>query len=126
MARLGVRTLFNLGLFGTVLRLLGFGLQGGLWLVIAMQPLHMLTFGAFHCSSVTYVSRSFPAHLQGSAQGIYYALTIGLGSFLGSAIGGLILEKFGYVAMYVGFAGVAAVALVIGLLFVPPLENQAK
>ena len=125
MARIGVRNLFALGLLGTVVRLLGFGCQGGLWTVIAMQPLHMLTFGAFHCSSVTYVSRSFPNRLQGSAQGIYYAVTVGLGSFLGSAAGGVVLEHFGYVAMYLAFAAVAAAALVIAILFVPKLEKPA-
>jgi len=125
MARIGVRNLFVLGLLGTVARLLGFGYQGSLWTVIAMQPLHILTFGAFHCSSVTYVSRSFPTRLQGSAQGIYYAVTVGLGSFLGSAVGGVVLEHFGYVAMYLSFAAVAAVAVLITLLFVPKLEKPA-
>jgi len=125
MERIGVRNLFVLGLVGTVVRLLGFGCQGGLWTVIAMQPLHMLTFGAFHCSSVTYVSRSFPTRLQGSAQGIYYAVTVGLGSFLGSAVGGVVLERCGYVTMYVSFAAVAAVAVLITLLFVPKLEKPA-
>ncbi len=125
MARIGIRNLFVLGLLGTVVRLLGFGCQGSLWTVVAMQPLHMLTFGAFHCSSVTYVSRSFPNRLQGSAQGIYYAVTVGLGSFLGSAAGGVVLEHFGYVAMYLAFAAVAAAALVIAILFVPKLEKPA-
>ena len=125
MARIGVRNLFALGLLGTVVRLLGFGCQGGLWTVIAMQPLHMLTFGAFHCSSVTYVSRSFPNRLQGTAQGIYYAVTVGLGSFLGSAVGGIVLEHCGYVTMYLAFAAVAAAALLVAILFVPKLEKKA-
>jgi PPP family 3-phenylpropionic acid transporter len=124
MARIGVRNLFALGLLGTVVRLLGFGIPGSLWTVIAMQPLHMLTFGAFHCASVTYVSRSFPNRLQGSAQGICFAVTVGLGSFLGSAVGGVVLEHWGYVTLYLSFAALAAVAFLVCILFVPKLEKQ--
>ena len=45
MGRIGVKGLLTLGMLGIVVRLAGFGLRGGLWLVLLMQPLHMFTFG---------------------------------------------------------------------------------
>lgn len=122
MERIGVRTLFALALLGTVVRLLGFSYETNIWVVMAMQPLHALTFGAFHCATVTYVSSIFPAHLQGSAHTVYSALTVGLGGFLGSAVGGVILEHYGYRAMYGFAAAVALLGLCICMSLVPKLD----
>jgi PPP family 3-phenylpropionic acid transporter len=126
MARIGVRNLFALALLGTVLRLLGFSFESNLWVVVLMQPLHALTFGAFHCATVTYVSGIFPAHFQGSAQTIYSALTVGLGGLLGSSVNGVVLERFGYQAMY-GFASaVALLSLLICIILVPNLDARQR
>lgn len=126
MARIGVRNLFALALLGTVVRLLGFSYESSLWVVIVMQPLHALTFGAYHCATVTYVSSIFPAHFQGSAQTIYSALTVGLGGLLGSAVGGVILEHHGYQAMYSFAAAVALIGLMVCILLVPKLDDMRR
>ena len=86
---------------------------------MCLQPLHCLTFGAYHCATVTYVSRMFPAKFQGGAQGIYSAITVGLGGLVGSAVGGVVLDAFNYTVLYTAFSGVALLGLVICLLFVP-------
>ena len=117
--KIGLKSFFALGLLGCVLRLAGFSVESNIWVVLCLQPLHCLTFGAYHCSTVTYVSRMFPAKLQGGAQGIFSAITVGLGGLVGSAVGGMVLDAFNYTVLYTAFSGVALLGLVICLLFVP-------
>ncbi|MGI5923095.1 MAG: MFS transporter [Lentisphaeria bacterium] len=126
MARIGVRNLFALALLGTFFRLLGFSFESNLWVVMAMQPLHALTFGAYHCATVTYVSSIFPAHFQGSAQTIYSALTVGLGGLLGSAVCGVVLEHHGYQVMYSFAAAVALIGLAVCIFQVPKLDDMRR
>ena len=117
--KIGLKSFFALGLLGCVLRLAGFSVESNIWVVLCLQPLHCLTFGAYHCATVTYVSRMFPAKLQGGAQGIFSAITVGLGGLVGSAVGGVVLDAFNYTVLYTAFSGVALLGLVICLLFVP-------
>lgn len=113
MAKIGVKAFFTLAMLGTILRLLGFAVKSELWVVMALQTLHALTFGAYHCSTVTYISKTFPAKSQGSAQTIYSAFTVGLGGLLGSSAGGIVLQRFGYTAMYMSFSSIALAAFII-------------
>ncbi len=115
IAKFGVKTLYIMALIGTVCRLFGFAFDTSVVVVACLQPLHALTFGAYHCSTVTYVSRAFPAKFQGSAQAVYSALTVGLGGLVGSSISGIILRAYGYKAMYMTFSMVALAALIITL-----------
>ena len=121
MDRIGVRNLFALGILGCAARFIGFGIAPGLWMVIPLQTLHALTFGAYHCSSVTYVSRSVPQSLQSTAQTLFSAVTVGGGGMLGGAIGGLVARHFGFRALYTSFGAVAAATLILLMLTVPAL-----
>lgn len=118
MDRIGVRNLFALGLLGIAVRLAGFGLAPSLWVVVPLQFLHSLTFGAYHCSSVTYVSRIVPVRLQSTAQTLFSAVTFGLGSMIGGAVGGMVARHFGFRVLYGSFGALAAVALALLLLTV--------
>ncbi len=119
MDRIGVRNLFALGLLGSAVRLLGFGLAPSVALVLPLQILHALTFGAYHCSTVTFVSRAVPARLQSTAQAVFSAVTLGLGSMLGGALGGLLARHFGFRMLYTACGGLAGVSLALLLLTVP-------
>lgn len=124
MARIGVRNLFALGLAGVTLRLGGFSLAPGLWLVLPLQFLHSLTFGAYHCASVTYVSRIVPPHLQSTAQTLFAAITVGGGMMLGGAAGGVMARHLGYRPMYAAAAVLAGLTLGLLFLTVPSLEHE--
>jgi PPP family 3-phenylpropionic acid transporter len=119
MNRIGVRNLFALGLAGCAVRLFGFSLAGAVWMILPLQLLHALTFGAFHCSSVTYVSRIVPERMQSTAQTVFAAVTVGGGGIIGGTVGGLIAQRAGYTALYASFAGVALAGLVLLLRTVP-------
>jgi len=119
MDRIGVRDLFALGLLGIAVRLAGFSVAHSLWVLVPLQFLHALTFGAYHCSTVTYVSRVVPVRLQSTAQTLFSAVTFGMGSMLGGALGGVLARHLGFRALYGTFGGVAAVALGVLWLTVP-------
>ena len=120
ISRIGLKRLFLLALAGTVLRLFGFALGSSLAIVLLLQPLHALTFGAYHVAGVSWIGRIFPKECQSTAQTIYSALTTGLGGLLGSAFSGLIVQHHGYTAMYLVSGGVALLALLLAL----PVQEQ--
>ena len=126
MDRIGVRSLFALGLVGIAMRLTGLGLASTIWLVIPLQLLHCLTFGAFHTASVTYVSYSVPARLQSSAQTLFAGLTAGGGALVGGFLGGWVCRAWGFRPLYLSFSLFAVVALVVLFLFVPELPAQEE
>jgi len=122
MQRIGVRNLFALGLAGCTVRLLGFAAAPGLWCVIPLQLLHSLTFGAYHCASVTYVSRVVPPRLHSTAQTLFAAITVGGGGILGGLFGGRIAQAYGFPAMY-AVCGATAFAGLLLLLFAVPRRS---
>ncbi len=126
MDRIGVKSLFALGLLGCALRLYGFSVATTVWMVLPLQLLHSLTFGAFHTASVTYVSESVPADMQSTAQAVFSAVTIGAGGILGGALGGLVARHLGFKALYFSFGSLAAVALVLLLLTVPRIGSPSR
>ncbi len=122
MARIGVRNLFALGLVGAALRLGGFSLAHGLWAVIPLQFLHSLTFGAYHCASVTYVSRVVPPRLQSTAQTLFAGITVGGGMMVGGALGGVVARQAGFRPMFAAAALLAVLTLGLLLWKVPRLD----
>ena len=124
MKRIGVKNLFALGLLGCMVRLVCFSFATNVWQVIPLQCLHALTFGAFFTASVTYVSRLVPAEMKSSAQTLFAGLSTGLGSLLGGALGGVVAENYGFAVLYRVFGGIAFVALVILMVFVPREEEE--
>lgn len=123
MDRIGVRNLFALGLFGCALRLTGFGLAPSIWVVAPLQFLHCLTFGAYHCASVTYVSKLVPQSMHSTAQTFFSAVTIGLGGIVGGAMGGWVAERYGFPTLYISFGCIALIALGLLITCVPSLEH---
>jgi len=126
MERIGVRNLFALGLVGVTLRLGGFSLAPGLWFIVPLQFLHSLTFGAYHCASVTYVSRIVPPRLQSTAQTLFAAITVGAGMMLGGAAGGWAARLLGFRPMYAAASILAALTLGLLVLKVPSLEHRCR
>ena len=124
MAKIGARNLFALGLLGCAVRLLGFAGASYIWMLVPLQLLHSLTFGAFHTASVTYVSKCVPRELQGTAQTTFAALTAGVGGIAGSVLGGRIAHHYGFPTLYLSAGLFAAVALVILLVAVPAMETE--
>jgi len=72
--------------------------------VVSSQALHALSFGLYHVASIEFIRRKAPPARGGLAMALYMSLAVGLPSLLGSAVGGTIIERFGYSAMYLSYA----------------------
>jgi PPP family 3-phenylpropionic acid transporter len=125
IARVGVRGLFAAGMIGVVVRLGCYAFVTSPWQVLPLQFLHALTFGAYHVASVTYVARLVPTHMQASAQTIFSSLTVGLGGLAGGVLGGVLVQAWGFSAMYGLYSAVAAAGLGV-LLVAVPREGPAE
>jgi PPP family 3-phenylpropionic acid transporter len=88
---------------------------GQLWVLLPMQLLHALSFGAFHACCMQLVSVYFPGRLSGHGQALLYSLGSGLGGVIGSIAAGVAWKWGGGPAAFafgaLATAAAAAVAL---------------
>ena len=117
--KIGIRGLLALAMLGIALRLGGFSLESNMTILFCLQPLHMFTLGAYQCATLMYVAQLFPANRQSQAHSVFSALTVGLGGLLGSSVGGYVLEHCGYQTLYVSFALLG----LLGLVLIPLLPS---
>jgi PPP family 3-phenylpropionic acid transporter len=107
---IGARELILLGSAAAVVRWLAMGFDPPLALLLPLQVLHELTYGAAHLGAMHYISETVPDAQAGTAQSLYASVTGGI------AMGGAILISGPLYAAYAGqgywaMAAIAAVAL---------------
>ena len=64
-------------------------------LMVFVQLLHGLTFGAYHASAIAAVNRWFPGRAQGRGQALYSSISFGAGGLLGALLSGWMWEPLG-------------------------------
>ncbi len=96
--------------------------------LLALQALHMSSFGIFHACSIFYIGHLFPAHLQGRGQALYVTCGFGAGGSLGAWLSGWVWEHISPDTMYYAAGSVAAVGALIAwrFLFSPDQANQSR
>jgi PPP family 3-phenylpropionic acid transporter len=112
--RIGARVLILMGAAAAVLRWLLMGFDPPLALLLPLQVLHGLTFGATHLGAMHYISETVSEAQAGTAQSLYASVTGGI------AMGGVMLISGPLYAAYAGqgywaMAFIAAVALAASL-----------
>ena len=70
------------------------------WLIAAAQLLHGATFGAWHASAVSAVSKFFPHSLHARGQALYGSISFGAGGMVGGLISGWVWEPYGAAVAY--------------------------
>jgi len=113
LARAAPAKMLGACLLLAALRWLGIGSSSGGWALAAWQLLHAASFAAFHVNAVTWVRRLAPVGRQVSAQGWYSAAGFGLGTGVGVAASGWLVEQAGFAAAFYACAGVALAGLPI-------------
>lgn len=71
------------------------------WLLIALQPTHMITFAVFWIVSVQYVVRLLPEQFGSTGQSLLAMVFMGLAGITGGTVGGWLSEQWGGSSMYV-------------------------
>jgi predicted MFS family arabinose efflux permease len=64
-------------------------------LLVAIQVLHGIGFGAFWVSGVQRMARAAPPHISASAQALWGAATYGVGALIGALLAGQVRERVG-------------------------------
>lgn len=95
-------------------------------LLVLLQSLHGLSFGAFWVGGIAIVTRHAPSHLRNTAQGVFLASGWGLGSLLSMGGVALFLDDLGTDGFFQALAGVSVLALLVTFLWLrPSLGKQA-
>ena len=121
--RMGVSRTLHLSLIAISVRLLLYAFFPHRWVVLAAQLLHAFTLGTFHTASVSFIYSRIGSSNRGVAFALYSSLGIGLSLFLGSWIGGIILESYGFRVLFSLFS--LPTLLGMGILFVSCIEKPA-
>ena len=74
--------------------LMGWGVES-VSVMILVQLLHGLTFGAYHASAIAAVNEWFPGRAQSRGQALYSSLSFGAGGLIGALISGYTWDAWG-------------------------------
>ena len=92
--------------------MIAFGVNS-LWVLVAAQLLHALTFGVQHAAAMQLIHRYFRGHHQGRGQALYSSLAYGLGGACGAVASGYAWEWAGATWTFLAAAACSGVAVAI-------------
>jgi len=113
--RIAPRHLLGIAFGLSALRWVGMSLVSSPTLVVGLSVLHSMTFGVFYVASVAFMARRVPPHLRASGQGLFAAVTFGVGGLVGNMLSGAGFHLLGGHALFAvaGLLEVVAVLLVL-------------
>ena len=123
--RLGPVTLIALGGIGGVVRWTVTALSTDLSVLVWVQALHALTFGATHLGAIHFIARSVPTALSATAQSLYSATVAGLVAGVAMGVSGKMYAAFGGHA-YLLMAAFAALGAAVALVVLRPRDGAGK
>lgn len=103
ISKLGPMGAIVLGTVAIALRLAIYALFPSPAGIVAAQLLHSLCFGLFHPAGVAFVALLVPPERRAQGMAAYIGLGVGLPTFAGSALGGLVVQGWGYRALFGSF-----------------------
>ena len=103
--------LLMLSLVMTGLRLILFAVAGTTRMVLIIQVISGLTFATFWIAGVSFAEENAPPGMHTTAQGLFSAMVMGIGTAVGGFIGGILLESIGGRDLYLTI-GVAVLVIV--------------
>jgi PPP family 3-phenylpropionic acid transporter len=125
MKRFGAAHILSLSLAISAIRWFLLGRVCTATAILALQPLHGITFGWFYAAATTLVHKRSGDSRATSGQG-WLTGAIGLGSLLGMSWAGVILERAGGCALYTAAAGLAALATTLTVLYARRARRVAR
>lgn len=81
--------------------------------VVAAQLLHSLCFGLLYPAGVAFVALMVPPERRTEGMALYSGLAVGLPTVAGSALGGIVVEAWGYRALFGSFIVFAVAGLAL-------------
>lgn len=137
LPRFGIKKVMMLSIIAWIIRFAGlaYGDPGsGVWLILLSMLACGAAFDFFNVSCSIYVENENPAEMRASAQGLFFIMTMGIGAFMGSFIGGIVVDLLsnnvgGVVVrewqnIWLAFAGYMVVVAFIVMIFFKPAHNK--
>jgi MFS transporter, PPP family, 3-phenylpropionic acid transporter len=121
--RLSSSSLIILGGVGAALRWAVTGLEPSLAVLVVIQLLHALSFGATHLGTMGLLAHRIPGHSLATAQGTLTA-SIGIVSATATVLCGRLFNDYGQ-SIYFGTAAMAAVGALVMLMMRKEAEKRA-
>ncbi|MFA6938001.1 MAG: MFS transporter [Treponema sp.] len=115
--KFGSRKVVIFSAFVVAIRMFTFVLIPNLTGAIIAQCMNSVTFGLFHPACIMFVTENAPdrkSTVVGMA--MYSNIAVGLANVIGNAIGGLVIDMFGYKALFAGFGCVPLLGILIYFL----------
>jgi PPP family 3-phenylpropionic acid transporter len=113
VSRLGPMRAIALGTAAIAVRLAIYVLFPSPAGIVAAQLLHSLCFGLIHPAGIAFVALMVPPSRRAQGMAAYMGIGVGLPTFAGSALGGLVVQGWGYPALFGSFIAFALAALVL-------------
>lgn len=113
MRRVSPMSIIALSSAAIIVRLLVYALFPTKLGVITGQVLHALCFGIFQPATVAFVNLKTPPAHRTTGMALLLSVGTGIPMFLGSAIGGMVAEAFGYRWLFASFTLFAASSLAL-------------
>lgn len=125
LGRFGIKKVMLIALVAWVLRfgLFAYGNPGdGLWMIVLSCIVYGMAFDFYNISGSIFVETQSDPTIRASAQGLFMMMTNGFGAMLGSALSGLMIQKYftdaaGNIDWHGVWLSFAAYALVVAILF---------
>ncbi|HYI00713.1 MFS transporter [Hyalangium sp.] len=124
--RIAPRHLLCITFVLSALRWGGMALVSSPLLLVALALLHSMTFGVFYVSSVAFMARRVPQHLRASGQGLFAAVTFGVGGLIGFASSGAGYSLLGGGHALFAVAGVLELVAAMLVLQASPARSPAS
>jgi PPP family 3-phenylpropionic acid transporter len=113
LARFKARGLLLAGCGATVLRWTLYAWLADPLLIVAVSPLHALTFASFYLGAMDYLEQRTPAALRTTGQGLFSAVTFGVGHTVGNLLAGWLFEPLGMSRLYLASALLAVIGTAV-------------
>lgn len=84
--------------------------------VVAGQLLHSLCYGLFQPAAVAFVALRVPPEQRSRGMAAFTSLGVGLPTFLGSSLGGLVVQAAGYRVLFASYTVFAAASVALYLV----------
>ena len=121
LKRFRTEGLLALSLLAISIRIFGYSLLPSLPVLIALQFLHALTFGGLHMSAINLVNTYTSPSRRAMGMAIYAAVGNGIPAFIASALGGIVLQRWGFPTMF----GLYSIFPLVGVALMPILHYRS-
>lgn len=110
VATFGVARLLMIGAAASVVRWGIMAAEPGLAVLVPLQVLHGVTYGATHIAAIHFIHRAVPRHASGTGQALYATVAAGIAMGVATVLAGWLYASGG-AASYLAMSGLSVVAI---------------